>query len=221
MFYTGGLTPRRSPQNRLNLMETTPAGLAAAQFHRLAGDLDRARQEYGRLLEAEPNRVEALHGLGGIAYQLGEHDRAVEWLGRAVAVQPDNPLLHSNLGAAYRAAGRLTEAEACYRQALRLQPDLAQAYNNLANVLKEQGKREEAAARCWQAVLASPNYAEAHHNLGLILWEQGELEEALDQLRFAAQLRRTSPRSMAARASCCASWAGRRRRRSVCARRCG
>ncbi len=189
MFYTGGLTPRRSPQNRLNLMETTPAGLAAAQFHRLAGDLDRARQEYGRLLEAEPNRVEALHGLGGIAYQLGEHDRAVEWLGRAVAVQPDNPLLHSNLGAAYRAAGRLTEAEACYRQALRLQPDLAQAYNNLANVLKEQGKREEAAARCWQAVLASPNYAEARHNLGLILWEQGELEEALDQLRFAAQLR--------------------------------
>ncbi len=170
-------------------METTIAGLEAAQAHQQAGDLDRARQDYNRLLEAEPDRVEALHGLGGIAYQLGEHDRAVEWLGRAVAVQPDNPLLHSNLGAAYRAAGRPAEAEACYRQALRLQPDLAQAYNNLANILKGQGKGEEAAARYWQAVLASPNYAEARHNLGLILWEQGEPEEALDQFRFAAQLR--------------------------------
>jgi tetratricopeptide (TPR) repeat protein len=170
-------------------MDTTTAGLAAAQLHQQAGDLDSARQEYSRLLEAEPDRVEALHGLGGIAYQQGDHHLAVEWLGRAVAVQPDNALLHSNLGAAQRAAGRLAEAEACYRQALRLQPDLAQAYNNLANVLKEQGKGEEAAARYWQAVLASPIYAEARHNLGLILWEQGEPEAALDQFRFAAQLR--------------------------------
>ncbi len=150
------------------------AGLATARLLMEAGDFDRARDEYHRLLQTAPDCVEALHGLGGVAYRLGEHDQAVEWLGRAVALAGDNPLLHSNLGAAYRAAGRLAEAEACYRQALRLQPDLAPAYNNLGNVLREQGRPAEAEARYRQAVLASPDYADAHYNLDLLLSERGE-----------------------------------------------
>jgi tetratricopeptide (TPR) repeat protein len=165
------------------------AALAAARRRQEAGDLSQAREEYDRILQTAPDCAEALHGLGGIAYHLGELDRAAEWLAQAVALQPDNPLLHSNLGAAHRAAGRLTEAETCCLRALRRQPDLAQAYNNLANVLRDLGRRDEAAARAWQAVLAAPNYAEARHNLGLILWERGEREGALEQFRSAARLR--------------------------------
>jgi tetratricopeptide (TPR) repeat protein len=169
--------------------EAISTAFAVARRYQEAGEFGRAREEYNRLLQADPNCVQALHGLGGIAYRLGEHDRAAEWLARAVALQPDNALLHSNLAAVYRLAGRFAEAEACCRQALRIQPDLAAACNNLGNALRDQGRRAEAEARYWQAVLASPGYAEARHNLGLILWERGGHTEALDHFRFAAQAR--------------------------------
>jgi tetratricopeptide (TPR) repeat protein len=152
------------------------------------GDLALAEAAYFRILRAEPDRVEALHGLGGLAYRQGKYRKAIRWLRKAVALRPDNPLLHSNLAAAYQAAGRLPEAEDCCRQALRLRPDLAEAYNNLASVLQARGNPEEAAARYRQAVLAAAQQAPAHANLGLLLHELGKPLEAADHLRAAVRL---------------------------------
>jgi tetratricopeptide (TPR) repeat protein len=170
------------------LPETTADMLATALRHQQAGDLPQAEQVYLQVLQADPAQADALHGLGGIAYQRGRYDQAIAWLRQAVASQEASAVLHSNLGAAYRAAGRLAEAEDCYRQALRMRPEFAEASNNLGNVLRARGRLAEAAARYRLAVLARPNYAEAHHNLGLALKEQGRPEEAAGHLEEAVRL---------------------------------
>jgi Flp pilus assembly protein TadD len=102
--------------------ETTWAAITAALEHQRGGDLVRAEQAYRHILQTDPGRAEALHGLAELAYRRGDYGQAIAWLRQAVAGQPTNPLLHSNLGAAYLAAGQPAEAEACCRQALRLQP---------------------------------------------------------------------------------------------------
>jgi Flp pilus assembly protein TadD len=81
--------------------------LATAREHQQGGDLDRADQVYHQVLQTDPTKTDALHGLGGIAYQRGLYDGAIHWLRQAVAGQESNAVLHSNLGAAYRVAGRL------------------------------------------------------------------------------------------------------------------
>jgi tetratricopeptide (TPR) repeat protein len=170
------------------LTQTIVEMVAKALEHQQGGDLSQAEQVYHQILQTDPVQVDALHGLGGIAYQQGQYDQAITWLRQAVAAQESNAVLQSNLGAAYRAADRLAEAEACYRQALRLKPDFAEASNNLGNILKVRGKVVEAADLYRLAILARPNYPEAHHNLGLALKELGDRSAAVVQFQEAIRL---------------------------------
>jgi tetratricopeptide (TPR) repeat protein len=152
-------------------MATDSEALATALKYLKAGDLLRAEQIYRECLQIDPSQAAALHGLGGIAYQMGEYEAAIHWIAKALGIQDTNAVFHSNLGAAYRATGRLLEAEACYRQALRLRPDFAEAHNNLGNVLERRGRLKEAVARYQLAILLRPDYAEAPKNLRVALHE--------------------------------------------------
>ena len=68
-----------------------------------AGDLARAGSLYQTVLASEPDNAEAMHLLGVLNHQRGEHTRAVELMGRAVAIRPNAAAFHANLAEAYRA----------------------------------------------------------------------------------------------------------------------
>src|SRR4029077_533685 len=104
--------------------------------HHQAGRLPQAEACYRKILAAAPRDVNALHLLGVLARQTGQHAAAVELISKAVALNGRIPELHSNLGNAFMDLGRSTEAEASYRRALALKPDYAAAHNNLGNVLQ-------------------------------------------------------------------------------------
>lgn len=55
---------------------------------------------YNRILEGEPNHSEALHLLGVVAHQKGEHDRAVKLIGRALSQKSNDARFFNNLGEA-------------------------------------------------------------------------------------------------------------------------
>jgi len=54
-----------------------------------AGDLDGAREAYGRALELEPGRASAHYNLARIAARVGDRSAAIEHFARAVELQPD------------------------------------------------------------------------------------------------------------------------------------
>src|SRR5947209_8717115 len=117
------------------LAELQTSGLA----HHQAGRLPQAEACYRKILGAAPRDVNALHLLGVLARQTGQHSAAVELISRAVALNDRVPELHSNLGNAFMDLGRTAEAEACYRRALALKPDYAAADNNPGNVMPGRG----------------------------------------------------------------------------------
>ena len=160
-------------------MPTTSELLATAVEHHQAGRLQVAEEIYRQILAREPQHADAIHLVGLVALQTGQHRRAVEWIGRAVAIRGDRAHFHSNLGEAYRALGRTPEAIACYRRALEVNPAFAGAHYNLANALKEQGQFTEAIQSYRRAVERNPGYAEAHNNLGNLLKNLGQTEEAI------------------------------------------
>jgi predicted O-linked N-acetylglucosamine transferase (SPINDLY family) len=160
-------------------MVTTSEALAIAIQHHQAGQLQAAEQIYRQILQAEPNRADAIHLLGVIAHQVGKHEVAIQYIGRAIGLQGNMAIFHNNLGEAYRALHRISEAVTCYQRALELNPDFAEVYNNLGNAVSDQGKLDEAIA-CWRRALElKPDYAEVHYNLGVALKEQGKLDEAV------------------------------------------
>jgi predicted O-linked N-acetylglucosamine transferase (SPINDLY family) len=159
----------------------------AVQHHR-AGRLDVAGEIYRRVLQAEPQHAEALHLLGVIAHQTGDHAAAIEDIGRAIAMRPGEATYHSNLGEAYRALGRTAEAMDCYGRAVELNPDCVQAHNNLGNTLRGLGRFDEAVGCYRQAIQRRPDYADAHVNLGNALKDLGRLDEAAASYRRAVEL---------------------------------
>jgi protein O-GlcNAc transferase len=157
----------------------TGALLISAQIHHDAGRLPEAEALYQQLLALDPEHPDALHRLGVLAHQTGQHDVAAEFIERAIAVKGDAATFHANLGWVLHAGGRLPDAERALRRALALDPTAPQARNNLGIVLQAQGRLREAEASFRATVASAPRFADAHSNLGRALHAQGRFEEAV------------------------------------------
>ena len=170
-------------------MATISEALAIAIQHHQAGRLQAAEQIYRQILAVEPSHADAVHLLGVMASQRGEHELAVQHIARAIGLKGNVAAFHNNLGEACRALHRTAEAIACYRRALELKPDYADAHNNLGIALTDQEKLDEAIACFRRAVQLKPGYAEAHNNLGNALKDQGKPDEAIACYRRALELK--------------------------------
>src|SRR5262249_59818422 len=106
--------------------------LATALEHHRAGLLDPARGMYQGVLVRQPDHADALHLLGVLEHQCGQHARAADLIGRAIARNPAAPAYHANLAEVYPVLGRLDRPVAACRTALGLPPHYPEAANNLA-----------------------------------------------------------------------------------------
>jgi predicted O-linked N-acetylglucosamine transferase (SPINDLY family) len=170
-------------------MANDSEALARGVAHHQAGRLREAQEAYLQILAVDPKHADALHLLGVVASQVGNHALAVESIQRAIELNGTSSAFHSNLGAAFRDQGKLREAAECFRRALELNPDLSEARINLGNALKDQGRWEEAAACYIRALELKPDSVEAHYNLGTAFQEQGVLDKAIGCFQQALELR--------------------------------
>jgi tetratricopeptide (TPR) repeat protein len=167
----------------------------AVEMHQ-AGQIGPAAQIYQQILAREPENADALHLLGVLRHQCGDHDQAVALINRAVVLGPSVPSFHANLAEAYRALGEFGRAAACCRTALQLRPDYPEAHCNLGLALQGQGRHGEAREHFRWALQLQPDFANAHSNLGIALRELGESDAALTHFRRAVEL---DPKSAPAR----------------------
>ena len=137
------------------------AGLAE---HR-AGNLSAAALHYCKTLEQAPSDADALHLLGLLLSEKGEHGRALALLSRAVELRP-NAVYLANLGLACRRAGDVEAAITAYHEALRLNPRHAPTLGKLGRALIEAGRPAEAERTLEQALLVNGFDPELHNVLG-------------------------------------------------------
>lgn len=179
--------------SRKKKREDTERMVVDAIEHHHAGRLSQAEAAYREVLEREPRNIDALHFLGFLAFQRGEHERAVDLISRALALNQANAHAHQNLGNAYQALGEREQASACFRKAIELKPDLIEAHYNLGIAYRDLGRRDEAAV-CFKEVLRlRPDFAAAHYCLGHLFYDEDRLEEAASCFRQALSLRPEYP----------------------------
>lgn len=165
-----------------------PAEMLQAAFaHYRAGQLADAESMLRQLLERSARNAEALHLLGIIAGDRGDHAGAVALIEKAIRIDDTNHGYHANLGHMRNCMGYAAAAERCYRRAAALKPDCMHFYH-LGNTLVTQQKFAEAAKQFRRAIDLNPDLAGAHQNLASLLHREGRFDEAESSLRRALAL---------------------------------
>src|SRR5262245_18035850 len=141
--------------------------LQAAIAHHEAGRLAEADAAYREVIAADARNIDALHFLGYLLFQRGEHRGAIDLMERSLAIQPANPRAQYNLGMARLAVGEREQAAHALREAIRLQPQLAEAHFYLGNMLCDDDRIEEGLACMRLALEARPEFPEARWTLAL------------------------------------------------------
>lgn len=153
--------------------------------HLGAGKLSEAEGLYLQILKTNPDHPVALHLLGVITHQSGNHDKAVDLITKAVTVKPDYADAHYNLGNTLKALGRLEEAMVSYEKALAIKPDFAEAHSNLGNTFRDLGQLDDAVESYRKALALRPDDADVRYNLGNTLKALKRLDEAVESYEKA------------------------------------
>ncbi len=94
-------------------------------------DLTEAEQRYQRLLEVDPNWVQAQNRLGYIAMAQGRFDEAEQLFETYNYLAPDQANPHDSLGELLTLVGRYAEARKELEKALAIKPDFCASYRHL------------------------------------------------------------------------------------------
>jgi predicted TPR repeat methyltransferase len=170
-------------------MTTSEQVLAQAAQEGRAGNLSYAELLCRQVLDAQPERIDALVLLGYLCQVQGRSAECVSLYQRALQLDPHCVEVHNNLGFLYASLGQLDEAVLAYRRALALRPNYAEALNNMGMLHVRQ--QQYADARPWfeKALAAQPDHAKALANLGHVHLLAERAEEAADCYRRLLRLR--------------------------------
>jgi tetratricopeptide (TPR) repeat protein len=162
--------------------------LDLAQTLHLRGRLAEAETQYRKVLQWQPDAVEALRGLGALAYQRGRVDEAVALFARGVAIRPEAADFHANLAEAMRLLKRSDEANEHALKALALDPNLSGAWNTLGLLAHEQERFQDAEIAFREAIRLRADHVSAYINLGSTLLARGRVDDALQIVHRAHTL---------------------------------
>jgi Flp pilus assembly protein TadD/NAD-dependent SIR2 family protein deacetylase len=153
-----------------------------------AGDLSKAEELYGKVIELNPNDADAYSNLGLLLSDTERKDEAEAAYRKAIELNPNYAIAYNNLGNLLNDTERKDEAEAAYRKAIELNPNDADAYSNLGLLLSDTERKDEAEAAYRKAIELNPNDADAYYNLGLLLSDTERKDEAEAAYRKAIEL---------------------------------
>ena len=133
----------------LYVLETHRKGLMpflafdAALERELAGEPD-VEGEYLRVLELDPEHVDARINLGRLRHEAGHPEQALALYEEALERAPDDALLHFNLALALEDLKGADAALKPYQRALEIDEDFADAHFNLAALYERMDRAPDA-----------------------------------------------------------------------------
>lgn len=143
------------------------------------GRLEESVAVHLKVLEIDPQQVQAHINLMSLYWRLGRKEEALAHYRKALAINENLPECHYDYGVMMYQMGNRAEAKKAFRRAIEINPFYAKAHLNLGVIFEEEGKTAEAIQQFRQAIENEPGYRLAHYHLGRILADQGKLAEAI------------------------------------------
>ncbi len=164
--------PEGSQTVRPGLQKTAMTGSA---------DLNASDEEkqYLRVLELEPDNMNAAFALGSLCLRRNNGVQALTWLQKVLERMPDSAAVHNNVGKAFLLQGDERRARLSFDRACKLDPELAEAWFNLAELDQHGGFMERAIAHYRNATRINPRMNAAYNNMGNALRRSKRYPEAI------------------------------------------
>ncbi|MFA5795375.1 MAG: tetratricopeptide repeat protein [Candidatus Brocadiia bacterium] len=134
-----------------------------------------AARAYSKLINAEPENIEAHRGYQNLMREAGDIERVrKEYLARLEA-NPDSPLYNYLYGRLMEGA----ELEKAFLQAIKLDKTFFWAYYGLGQFYKDNKKYDQAMKYFEDATKVWPEFLEARHWLAMMAYESGDIDRAI------------------------------------------
>lgn len=147
-------------------------------YYQKQGNTVKAIEEYGRVLELDPDNAEAHNNLGVIYKEQNNLDKAEMHFTHVISLNPAMDEAHNNLGLIYYLKGNQRGAVSEFRKAIELNPDNLMSQINMGLVYKSQGLERKAIDTLEEVLSIEPFHSEAHYNLAILYEGLGHLERA-------------------------------------------
>ncbi len=151
-----------------------------------SGDFAQASRLYQQVLRAEPRSIDALLGLGAIAWKEGRIEEATQHYQRVLELEPRNAFAQAGLIAIVGGADR-QGSESRLKQLIAREPSPF-LYFALGNLYAEQGQWPGAEQAYFQAYQQQPDNPDYAFNLAVGLEHLGQTRLALEHYRKALDL---------------------------------
>jgi tetratricopeptide (TPR) repeat protein len=122
-----------------------------------AGDMERAFQTFGQILQASPDSAHANHAMSILYQWRGEADEALTAARRAVSIEPKAANRHARVGELLMHRGEFEAAEQTLSAAVGLRDDSGETRFLLSNVLERLGRMQDALASARRAAEIAPS----------------------------------------------------------------
>ncbi|MFT5483398.1 MAG: tetratricopeptide (TPR) repeat protein [Halieaceae bacterium] len=151
------------------------------------GDLKEAEAIYRGVLSQDPDDVDALRLMAGVAMKAKQWGDAIVLLEKALKISPDFFQGWMDLGQAHQEQDQVEEAMLALAHARRLEPHLPNAYTASGTVAAMSGEHEAARAFFAQALEQRAGHAGALAGMGHVLKTVGRNAEAIEAYRSCAE----------------------------------
>ncbi len=153
--------------------------MALAAEHQKEGRLEEAERLYRRVLQRNPDNVDALRLLALIALKSDHADDAETMLERAIGIAPDFLLAILDLGRLRKEQDRYGEALESFDRAIALDPSLPQAHYLRGSTLARASFTPEAITSYRECLRLRPGHIGALLGLGHVLKAVGDYDDAV------------------------------------------
>ncbi len=164
---------------------------AIAELDLIAGEFERARVSYERLLAEAGDHPRYWNEHGVALHQSGAVDDAAESYRTALRWDPRYALAYNNLGVALSDQGDANAAREALQRASELDPTLVRARLNLARWHHRHADPLAALSLLRELVAFHPNDADAWSAIGAVYRDVSQVEEARDAYARAVECRPT------------------------------
>ncbi len=144
-----------------------------------SGNLKIAENIYRKILEVQPDNVNALHFLGLIYFEKKDFDSAIKYIGEALNLEPTYHEALLNMGVVLQAKGSFDEALQYFQKSLQFNPDCAETFKNIGTILQAKGDYDEAIINYKKALEINPELPDIYKNLAYLFRDKGMLNEAI------------------------------------------
>jgi tetratricopeptide (TPR) repeat protein len=183
-FDEAGQTILKIPEN----LRTPHHWEVLGSFQLSAGHAAEAEKTYRKVLEIDPESVETLRVLSGLALKRGDNKAAWNFMAQARQLAPHAPQILYEFGYVCLANNYVMDAAAAFRRAILMEDTRPEYYAGLIDALMRTTDYPMAAPHVEKYLHLRPEDPWGHFTKGQLLYLAGKLDEAVPYLQKSAEM---------------------------------